>query len=110
MVQYTGEAGSGIGLLVLDTGVITGVEILGGTLDGTYMYDPRSDKLQSQITWRAGMISGLLAQTGETITPEMTLTVNVSLPKNLGTDVPTSIETEKGPLNVIFRKIRDFSR
>lgn len=110
MVQHTGEAGSGAGLFALDTGVITGIDVLGGTLDGTYVHNPRSDKLQSKIIWKAGMIPGLLVQTGEVITPGMTQNINVDLPRDLGTDVPISIETAKGPLTVVFRKIRDFPK
>ena len=109
MVQYTGNAGQGLGLLVFDTGIIAGVEILGGLLDGTYQHDPRTNTLRSQITWRAGMIPGLLAQNGRLITPGMTLSVDINLPNDLDTEVSTDIDTPEGPLRLTFRKIRGFS-
>jgi len=107
-IYYTGRLGSGLGLLVLKDGKITGADVAGGLYDGTYESADAESVLTGRLllTVPAGtaMVTGALPQK----TP-VTLEMPLKLPGNFThLEEPTRIDTAGGAVNVIFKKLRDF--
>lgn len=109
LMTFTGAVGSGFGIIVLRNGTLVGADVGGATFDGTYSENPSTQTLTLQITMNApaGMVP---VQTGIPMASPTALSFNASVAKDdIGMERPTLIETPLGPVNVIFRKLRDFS-
>ncbi len=106
-IYYTGVTGSGIGVLAINNGIIVGADMMGGRYDGTYkqgatagVYDA---KIRIIIPPGTSLVTGAIAGT-----QPLYMDVALTLPENLGGEQPIRVETQTGPVNVIFRKLRDY--
>jgi hypothetical protein len=103
-ITFRGRADWGMGMLILQRGVITGADTGGVLYDGSYL--ERGAYLQLKLTLTvppgATLVQGTLAQPKQySISSEMTL-----LTKALLEGKPTLVELPPGPVNVIFRRLR----
>jgi hypothetical protein len=107
-IYYTGATGSGVGVLAIKDGIISGADMAGGVYNGTYVVNEASGQgdanLQMTFPPGASLVTGALAGT-----QPLTLQMNATLPVNLGNGQPVPLQTPTGAVNVIFRKIREFS-
>ena len=105
-IYYTGVAGTGFGLFVLSKGVITGVDVGGGTYDGEYQVDRESGTLDGELKFNVP--PGLPLVTGHPAQAEaFILKIPLKLPVNLGGEQPMTVQTPTGPVNVVMKKLRD---
>lgn len=106
-IQYQGISGVGLGLLAFDTNIVTGVDIAGVLYDGEYQHNQRNDMLDVRLTLTVPpgvhLVMGIPPQS-----QEATLTIEMSLPRDLGNETPVTVPTTDGQVTVLFRKIRDF--
>ena len=106
-IYYTGVGGSGIGVLVIKDGLIVGADMVGGRYDGTYRHNAATGNYDAQL--RMSFPPGTSLVTGALAGPQpMNLDMTTVLPANLGGEQPIRIATPTGPVNVIFRKLRDY--
>jgi hypothetical protein len=104
-IAYTGTNGSGLGIVVLHKGTVVGADTGGGSYDGSYTESasPQTVDLVVTLTMPAGVAP---VMTGIPIARAMSLLIRASLP--LDSEKPTLVQTALGPVNVLFKKIRDF--
>lgn len=106
-MYFTGSAGSGHAVFVMMGGVITGADAVGGILDGTYKQagDGHLD-VEVSLTVPAGarLVTGAVA--GEN---PLSQEIKARLPENLGDGKPVTVQTPTGPVNVIFKRLRDLA-
>lgn len=107
-IAFTGTAGSGFGMLVLHKGVVVGADAAGASYDGSYTENEFTRELKFEITLSAP--AGVpLVQTGIALAAPISLPISVSLLQDdIGSENPTLIQTPLGPVNVLFKKVRDF--
>ncbi len=106
-IEFRGERDHGVGVLVLDTCMIVGTDTTGVTYDGSYEYNPRTDKLDWELTLTVP--PGVsLGQDHPAQDRESRMEIKCSLPRDLGHETPVPVKTPTGTVNVIFKKIRDF--
>lgn len=104
-VAFTGNYGSGFGLLVLRDGKVAGADISGSICDGTYGLN--GPVLTISIIMRAP--AGITpVQTGVPTSSPSEMPISVSVPTDFGDGRPVLVETPLGKVNVAFVKIRDF--
>ena len=104
-MYYTGGSGSGHALLVMRNGVISGADVVGGILDGTYYVGDNN-----RVSFKVNLVApaGMTLVTGQTAGSEpITQEISATLPENMGSGAPVQIQTPLGPVNVIFKKLRD---
>ncbi len=105
-ITFVGASGSwGFGMIVMDTGKIIGADVAGARYDGSYQFNKRTNMIDASIklTVPAGveLVQGTPAQPNE-----WTLEFQASLPPDTQ-DTPIGIDTPAGPVNVVFKHIRD---
>lgn len=106
-IVFTGIDGSGAGMLVLDTGRVIGADVGGGTYDGTYEFNEDTRMLDVDVT--ITIPEGHWSVTGkQAVGAPLSMTVKASLRRDLGAEQPMRLETSDGPVNVVFKMIRDF--
>jgi hypothetical protein len=107
-IAFTGTAGSGFGMLVFHGGVIVGADVGGALYDGSYTNNSSTQALDFRVTMTAP--AGITpVQTGIPVTEPINLPISGSLPLgNITSETPTLLETPLGPVNVVFKKLRDF--
>jgi hypothetical protein len=107
-IAFTGTAGSGFGILVLHNGVIGGADVGGAIYDGSYTENPTTRELDFVVTMNAP--AGITpVQTGIPLAAPLSIPITGSLgQENISSEIPTLFETPLGPVNVLFKKIRDF--
>ena len=107
-IAYTGTAGSGFGVLALRDGSIAGADVAGGTYDGTYTENPKTGEISLQVTMAAP--AGITpVQTGVPLAAPITLPITATFAvADTVSEKPILLGTPLGPVNVIFKKIRDF--
>lgn len=106
-IYYTGVGGSGIGVLAINNGIIVGADMVGGRYDGTYTQSAIAGNYDAKV--RITIPPGSSLVTGALAGPQpLCMDVAMTLPENLGGEQPIRIETPTGPVNVIFRKLRDY--
>ena len=49
-VDYQGQAGLGFAVLVLDSEIVIGADFTGGIYDGSYKWNPRTERLDVDVT------------------------------------------------------------
>jgi hypothetical protein len=108
-IAYTGAAGSGFGVLVFRNGNIAGADVAGGTYDGTYTENPTTQVISLQVT--LAVPAGIsLVQTGVPLAAPIALPITVTLaPADTAGEKPILVQTPLGPVNVLFKKIRDLT-
>ncbi len=106
-IEYAGVAGTGMGELVLDTGLVIGSDFVGGKYDGRYTYNPRLDAYDVELTVTvppgAWLVQGVPARSDE-----YTFEIRTTLPRDFAGQKFVQVATPFGPVNVAFRKLRDF--
>ena len=106
-IYYTGVGGSGIGVIAIRDGVIVGADMTGGRYDGTYSENPGTGNFDAKI--RMSYLPGTSLVTGALAGPQpLHLDMTTTLPVDLGSEKPLRLDTPTGPINVIFRKLREF--
>ncbi len=106
-IYYTGVSGSGIGVLAINNGIIVGADMVGGRYDGTYKPSATTGAYDANV--RITIPPGSSLVTGALAGPQpLYMDVSMTLPEDLGGEQPIRIETPTGPVNVIFRKLRDY--
>jgi hypothetical protein len=107
-IAFTGTAGSGFGVLVFRTGTITGADVAGAIFDGSYTENPTTRVIDFKVTMSAP--AGVTpVQTGIALVTPLNLPITGSVATNdIGGDKPILLQTPLGPINALFRKIRDF--
>jgi hypothetical protein len=107
-IAFTGAAGSGFGMLVLRGGVIVGADVGGAMYDGSYTDNSSTQALDFRVTMTAP--AGIIpVQTGIPLTEPVNVPISGSVSLgNITTETPTLFETPLGPVNIIFKKLRDF--
>ena len=104
-MYFTGTASVGHGVFVLKDGVIAGADAIGGVLDGTYE-DADDGKLTVSITMTFPPGSRLV--TGAvTDRQSSTQQISATLPVDLGNGRPIALTLPTGPVNVVFKRLRD---
>jgi hypothetical protein len=105
-MAYTGASGSGFGIIVLRDGSVAGADVAGGTYDGNYTENPKTDEISLNVT--LAMPAGLApVQTGIPLTAPARVPITATLLQaDLNAEKPILIETPLGPVNVIFKKIK----
>lgn len=108
-IAFTGTAGSGFGMLVLLNGAVAGADVAGGTYDGTYTEKAEIGEVSLQITMLAP--AGVtLVQTGIALTSPMSMPISATFTrKETESGQIVLLHTPLGPVNVLFKKIRDIS-
>jgi hypothetical protein len=106
-IAFTGVAGSGFGVLVLQAGIVVGMDAAGGAYDGRYDVNRAAGTVALDIvlTVPAGVT---LVLTGVPLQSSLQLPIKVSLPSPLAGERTVRVDTHLGPVNVIIRKLRDF--
>ena len=104
-MYYTGRAGCGHALLSLRNGLIAGADTVGGLLDGTYEEDEDGD-VDVSLTLKSlpgtGLVTGKLVQKDD---PSQT--IKAKLPHYFWSGNSIGIQTPTGPINVIFKRLRE---
>lgn len=103
---YTGKISSGFAMIVLRNGIVTGADVSGGLYDGKYTIN--ADKLTVDGTMKLTMPPGIPLVTGAPASPQ---TSSQEFPFSLPADFnekTVQVQTPTGPVNLRFRKIRDF--
>lgn len=106
VIYYTGVAGVGQAMFTLMNGVVTGSDENGGTLDGTLMPD-ENGMLEMDINLGVlpdgVLVTGFMNDSDEMVTHH----IGASLPKDFANEQPIMIKTPTGPVNAIFRRLRE---
>jgi hypothetical protein len=92
----------------LHKGSVVGADTGGGTYDGSYTENPETRALDLVITLSlpAAVVP---VMTGIPLATPMNLPIRASLPQDdIGGEKPMLVQTVLGPVNVLFKKIRDF--
>ncbi len=105
-IYYTGVAGSGLGILVLKDGIIVGADAFGGVYDGQYRENASTGMLEGKL--KLSMPGGVPLVTGGPASPDpYTIEFPLVLSPDRG-DKPVPVNLPTGPINVVFKKLRDF--
>lgn len=105
-IFFTGVSGQGFGVIVLKDGTLVGADSAGGTYDGHYTIENEKQFLTGEVVLKAP--PGIQLVTGAATGSEpASWTIPLSLPHDFGNGQPLSIKTPTGPINIIFRKLRD---
>jgi hypothetical protein len=106
-IAFTGTAGSGFGVLVLRNGSVAGADVGGVIYDGTYTENPSTGEISIKLDMIAPAGASLV-QTGIPLTTPKSVPITAIIDKaNMNSDKPTLLQTPLGPVNVVFKKIRD---
>jgi hypothetical protein len=103
-VYFTGLVGSGFGLLMIKGGKIIGADTEGVLYDGSYFLTKNG--LVGSVIFKAPPNVHLVTgpKSGE---EGLEMAIDLNLPKNFGNGQTLRIDTPNGPVNAIFRKLRD---
>jgi hypothetical protein len=106
-IAFTGAAASGFGMLVFSDGNLAGADVGGATYDGTYAQNSITGEINLKVTMSAP--SGVTpVQTGVPLAEAVSVPITATLAEaDLTSEKPILLETPLGPVNIVFRKIRD---
>lgn len=103
VVYYTGVAGFGHAVLVINDGVVTGADATGGVYDGAYKVAASgSFSIEVVLTVPAGTT----LVTGQTLPEAFSQTIKADLNQSFANGQPVPLQTQLGSVNVIFKKLR----
>ena len=108
-MYFTGQHGSGLGLLAFVGGVVVGADVVGGRFDGTYTVDEGSGTLTGSIKMTVPANSTLVTGQAPRDQP-YTVELPISMSSDLGGGQTMQLELPIGLLNVRFEKLRDFPK
>lgn len=104
-MYFTGVAGSGHAVFVMKSGVVAGADAAGGLLDGSYK-ELEDGMIDVSVTFKApagtALVTGTVMEDGQT-----SQVIEARLPRNLGDGNAVPVKTPTGPINVIFKRIRN---
>ena len=104
-MYYTGRAGRGHALFSMKNGLISGADAVGGLLDGTYEEGEDGDIdvfLKLKSIPGTGLVTGKLVQRDD-----LSQTIKVRLPHYFWSGDSIGIQTPTGPINAIFKRVRE---
>lgn len=104
-VYFTGVEVSGHAVFMLRDGVLVGADAAGGEYDGSYKENENGNYMVSlTVKMQAGMplVTGAVSREG-TLKQE----INAAIPANFSNGRMVGIQTPMGPVNAIFRKLRN---
>ena len=105
MMYYTGKASCGHALFCMKNGLIAGADAVGGLLDGTYK---ESDDGNIEISVTLKSIPGTGLVTGKMVERDDLLQkITAKLPSYFWSGNAIGIQTPTGPINVIFKRLRE---
>jgi hypothetical protein len=94
-------------MLVLRDGIIAGADMAGSIYDGTYTENPQAGEISLQIIMAAPE-GATPVQTGIPLAAPIALPINTTLAQSdIATEKLILLQTPLGPVNVIFKKVRD---
>jgi hypothetical protein len=106
-MAFTGTAGTGFGMVILQDGALAGADTGGAIYNGSYTENLSTGKItiNASMTAPEGTIP---VQTGIPITSPTTIPLTASISsKDFAEEKPILLITPLGPVNVIFKKVRD---
>lgn len=103
-VYYTGVAGFGHAVLVIKDGIVTGADVTGGVYDGKFTVSG-SGGISIEVTLTVP--AGTTLVTGQTFPSPYSQTIKADLPENFANGQPVPVQTPLGPVNAIFKKLRN---
>jgi hypothetical protein len=104
-IHFRGAADWGIGMLALHNGKVTGVDVAGVTYDGSAA--PTSGG-NIGVNIVLNVPAGVALVQGVSKPQPWQLPINVVVPEqNLGNGQPVAVATPVGPVQVVFKKLRD---
>ena len=93
-------------MLVFSNGIVTGCDVVGGTFDGIYEFNPQTGMLDMKVTAKipagVALVTGVAAQT----TP-MVFEIVSEVPAELDVKHPVTVNLPGGEVVVIYHKLRD---
>lgn len=107
-IQFRGAHGNSVGILVLDTNVVTGADPYGAIYDGTYHFNVATGNLD--VTATITIPPGLIAVTGVAAgNAPVKFDLSVSIPRGTLTGSKHIAKMPDGrPVEFILNKIRSF--
>lgn len=103
-MYYTGVSGVGNAVMIVDNGLVVGADVAGGLYNGSYWID-ENGFLDFDIVMTVS--AGSILVTGQTFPGPIELTIKSKLAPSFSNGQPVQIETSLGPINAIFKKIRE---
>jgi hypothetical protein len=105
IMKYFGEAGVGGGTLYIGKGVIVGLDVQGGKIEGTYKM--ANGRMVGTVTLTAPPAGASLV-TGQHIPGGTMFNLSIDFPETFADGTPQSMRGLEGrPLQVVFEKVRD---
>jgi hypothetical protein len=107
-IAFTGEAGSGFGMIAFRHGVIAGADVSGAIYDGEYTETSTTGKIEIRVdvTIPAG---GVPVQTGIPVASSVTTKMESTVPiEDILSQQIVLLHSTLGSVNVVYQKIRDF--
>jgi len=102
-VYYTGVAGFGHAVLVINDGIVTGADATGGVYDGSYTIGGK-DEFEIEVTLTVP--AGATLVTGQSLSEDFGQTITAKLRSGFADGQPVPVQTPMGPVNAIFKKLR----
>ena len=104
-MYYTGTASCGHAIFSMKNGLIAGADAVGGLLDGTYK-EAGDGNIDISVTLKSLPGTGLV--TGKTVErDDLPQKITATLPVYFWGGDAIGIQTSTGPINVIFKKLRE---
>jgi len=105
-IAFTGASGSGFGVLVFSDGLIVGADAAGVTYNGVYTQNTAQlIDFHATMSAPAGVTP---VQTGVSLISPVNLPISGTLYENdIYSENAILLQTPLGPINIIFKKIRD---
>src|SRR4051812_39736095 len=100
-----GSSGVGMGMLILDSGIIVGCDMTGGTFDGTYEFNEQTQMVEARMLMR--MPPGSFLVTGVSALPHG-FPINASLSRRVRQQEKIFLNIPGGQISVVITKLRDF--
>lgn len=104
-IYFTGNSGMGQAMLMIKDAIVNGADAAGVTLDGT-LDSSRSDTVDIKLD--LAIPPGIMIATGFINSDNRIVhqQIKETIPKNFGNGQPILIHTPTGPMNVVFRLLR----
>jgi hypothetical protein len=107
-ITFRGRTDWGMGMLLIQSGIITGADSGGVLYDGKYIDNGDSVALDVKMTVPPG---ATLVQGTPARSTAYTIPIQENVPKSaLAAGTPVLLNLPPGPVNVIFRKLRALGR
>ena len=106
-VYYTGNAGSGFAVFIMRNGEISGSDSEGCLIDGTYK-KADGGKISISVTLKAPL-GGASLVTGPLVDEGFSQQITAKIPENFYNGSIIPLQTTTGPVNAVFKWLRDIS-